>query len=190
MLFEEQGGFVEMPETWPALPADARARLLRAMSGAMRERFRAVKGRPGRYDDADAQYVLRAFVRLKPEGGCAARTIWSPVGEAFVIAPWYETSGNPVQIALPPPKSLKSLKPNVSFVLPKELQALLMSSPEDLMKGKGGTGGVDVGWICSFSIPVITFCAFIVLNIFLSLFDLIFRWSMFIKVCIPYPKAK
>jgi len=58
------------------------------------------------------------------------------------------------------------------------------------MEGKGGGSSVGIGWICSFSIPVITFCAFIVLNIFLSLFDLIFRWMMFIKICIPYPKAK
>ena len=33
----------------------------------------------------------------------------------------------------------------------------------------------------------ITICAFIVLNIFLGLFDLIFRWMMFIKICIPIP---
>ena len=36
--------------------------------------------------------------------------------------------------------------------------------------------------------PVITICAFIVLNIFLTLFNLIFGWLFFIKVCIPFPK--
>lgn len=190
VLFDEEAGTVEMPESWPALSADARARLLRAMSGAMLERFRSVKGRPGRYDETDAQYLLRAFVRLKPEGKCPAKTIWSTPSERFVIAPWYESGGNPVQIAMPPPSLFKSIKPNVSFVLPPQLQGLLMGSPEDLMKGKGNKDSIGVGWICSFSIPVITFCAFIVLNIFLSLFDLIFRWSMFIKICIPYPKAK
>ena len=45
-----------------------------------------------------------------------------------------------------------------------------------------------LGWICSFSIPIITLCAFIVLSIFLSLFDLIFKWMAFIKICIPFPK--
>jgi hypothetical protein len=58
------------------------------------------------------------------------------------------------------------------------------------MEGKSGDAPVELGWICSFSIPVITFCAFLVLNIFLSLFDLIFRWMMFIKICVPYPKAR
>lgn len=190
VLFEEQGGSFEMPATWPALSADARARLLGAMSAAMRERFRSVKGRPGRYDEPDAQYVLRAFLRLKPEGRCAAKTIWTTASERFVIAPWYETGGNPVQIALPNLGAMKKLKPNVSFLLPPEMQNLLMGSPKDLMEGKGKKSELGIGWICSFSIPVITFCAFLVLNIFLSLFDLIFRWMLFIKICIPYPKAK
>lgn len=193
VLFDEKPGAVEMPVYWPTLTQPARTRLAQAMSVAMRERFRAVMGRPGRFDEPDAQYVLRAFVRLKPAGRCPAKTIWSGYSERFVIAPWYETVGNPVQIALPNLRDralLKSLKPNVAFVLPRELQNLLSGNPKDLMDGKSGNGGFDIGWICSFSIPVITFCAFIVLNIFLSLFDLIFRWLLFIKICIPYPKAK
>jgi len=61
--------------------------------------------------------------------------------------------------------------------------------PQDLLDGKKpAASGLKLGWICSFNIPIITICAFIVLNIFLSLFDLFFRWMMFIKVCIPFPK--
>lgn len=193
VVLEGEPGTVEMPETWPALAADARTRLARALSNAMRDRFKRVKGRPGRFDEPDAQYVVRAFVRLKPEGGCPAKTVWSDYSEPFVIAPWYEATGDPMQIALPDLTDralLKSLKPNVAFTLPPALQKLLNGNPKDLMNGKKPDGSITVGWICSFSIPVITFCAFIVLNIFLSLFDLIFQWSAFIKICIPYPKAK
>jgi hypothetical protein len=57
-----------------------------------------------------------------------------------------------------------------------------------LAEGEGSTSGLEVGWICTFSLPIITLCAFIVLNIFLSLFDLFLRWMMFIKICIPIPK--
>ena len=193
VLLEGEAGTVEMPERWPGLSTSAASSLARAMSGAMRDRFRSVKGRPGRFDEPDAQYVMRAFVRLKPEGTCPAKTVWSDYTEPFVIAPWYETSGHPVQVALPDLSDrelLRSLKPNVAFTLPPALQNLLSGDPKDLMEGKGGGSNVGIGWICSFSIPVITFCAFIVLNIFLSLFDLIFRWMLFIKICIPYPKAK
>jgi len=193
VLLDGDGGTVEMPERWPAMDADATARLGRTLSAAMRERFRSVTGRPGRFDEPDAEYVLRAFVRLKPEDGCAPRTVWTDYTEPFVIAPWYESVGDPVKIALPDLSDrnlLKSLKPNVAFTLPPALQGLLSGNPKDLMEGKGGGGSTTIGWICSFSIPVITFCAFIVLNIFLSLFDLIFNWMLWIKVCIPYPKAK
>jgi hypothetical protein len=64
------------------------------------------------------------------------------------------------------------------------------NDPKKLVSGDGneGASGIELDWICSFSIPIITLCAFIVLNIFLSLFDLIFRWTMFIKVCIPVPR--
>ena len=66
---------------------------------------------------------------------------------------------------------------------------LLLGNPKDLLEGKqSGGGSFTVGWMCSFSLPIITICAFICLNIFLSLFDLIFRWMFFIKICIPFPK--
>ncbi len=191
-------GSLEMPRSWPALETAAAARLAGAMSQAVQARFTAVKGRPGRFDEPGARYVLRAFLRLKPDSDCPGKTLWSDYSEPFVIAPWYEGGGTPAQIPMPDVtdrKLLKSLKPNVSFVLPPSLQCMLGGSPDDMIKGsfpsscKSG-GGIGLGWICSFSIPIITLCAFIVLNIFLSLFDLFFRWMLFIKICIPFPKSK
>jgi hypothetical protein len=183
----------EMPMSWPALDTAARTRLANALSQAVARRFADTKRQPGRFDEPGAQYVIRAFVRLRPEGTCPARTEWSAYSEPFVIAPWYEGAGAPpVQIALPDVTDrnlLRSLKPNVAFELPPALQNLLSSSPKDLLEGKKGSDpGFTIGWICSFSLPIITICAFICLNIFLSLFDLIFRWMFFIKICIPFPK--
>ena len=51
-------------------------------------------------------------------------------------------------------------------------------------------GGIEIGWLCSFSLPIITLCAFIVLNIFISLLDFFLRWMMWIKICIPIPRSK
>ncbi|MFC5767818.1 hypothetical protein [Thauera sinica] len=182
-----------MPLGWPALDRDTTAALASALSVTLMNRFEAVAGTAGRYDDPDARYVLRAFVRLKPDGRCPARTVWSAYSPAFVIAPWYEGGGAPpVQVALPDPTDkdmLKKLKPNVAFTVPPSLHDLLAGDPQDLLDGKKPAGsGLALGWICSFNIPIITICAFIVLNIFLSLFDLFFRWMMFIKICIPFPK--
>jgi hypothetical protein len=47
--------------------------------------------------------------------------------------------------------------------------------------------GIQLNWICGFSIPLITICAFFVLNIFLSLLNIVFFWLPFIKICIPFP---
>ena len=72
--------------------------------------------------------------------------------------------------------------------MPPSLANLIKGSPKDLMEGKGSTSGLELGWLCTFSIPIITLCAFICLNIFLSLFDLFLRWMAFIRICIPIPK--
>ena len=182
-----------MPAGWPELDTTTRDLLARALSACLQLRFEAVSGMAGRFDDPEARYVLRAFVRLKPEGSCPARTVWGDYSPAFVIAPWYEGSGAPpVQVPLPDPGDkdmLKKLKPNVAFTVPASMQNLLSGDPLELLDGnKPADNGLKLGWICSFNIPIITICAFIVLNIFLSLFDLFFRWMMFIKICIPFPR--
>ena len=46
---------------------------------------------------------------------------------------------------------------------------------------------LSLNWICGFSIPLITICAFFVLNIFLILLNIVFFWLPFIKICIPFP---
>ena len=112
-----------------------------------------------------------------------------------MLAAWYAPSDAPPAV-IPLPdvldrNALKSLKPNVAFAVPKKLMDVLQGDPKDLMEGKGGgSSGVALDWICSFSLPIITLCAFIVLNIFLQLFDLIFRWLLFIKICIPIPRRR
>ncbi|MFU2486470.1 hypothetical protein [Thauera sp. WH-1] len=183
----------KMPLGWPALDADTARRLAQALHACLLRRFEALAGQAGRYDEQDAQYMLRAFVRLKPEGPCPARTVWSAYSPRFVIAPWYEGSGAPpTQVAMPDPTdkaTLRKLKPNVAFAVPASMQHLLSGDPLDMLEGKKPAGeGLGLGWICGFNIPIITICAFIVLNIFLSLFDLFLRWMMFIKICIPFPK--
>ncbi|GAC1627005.1 MAG: hypothetical protein NVS9B10_15530 [Nevskia sp.] len=194
LLLTPQAGTpqVEMPLRWPALDAAPRLRLRQTLAAALVQRFGDLQLMQGRYDLPDARYRLRAFVRLKADGPCPPRTVWSEYSEAFTIARWYESAGAaPARIELPGLDGLKGLKPNVAFAVPPALQGLLNGSAKDLASGKGKAGPeLGLGWICSFSLPSITICAFICLNLFLSLFDLIFGWLAFIKICIPYPKPK
>ncbi|GAB3668461.1 hypothetical protein [Ramlibacter alkalitolerans] len=182
----------EMPESWPAMDGRTAGELADALHAAMRARFVAMKAKAGRFDEPQARYQLRAFVRLKPEGPCPARIVWSEPSDAFVIAAWYEGAGAPpVQIALPDPSDrnlLAALKPNVAFVVPPSLQSLLSGSTKDLLAGGGKSSSLGLTWICGFNIPIITICAFLVLNIFLTLFNLVFGWLFSMKICLPFPK--
>lgn len=194
-LVLEQGsvsGSVEMPESWPAMSGSQAQRLAAALHAAMQARFAAMKGKAGRFEEPDARYQLRAFVRLKPEGPCPARIVWSEPSDPFVIAAWYEGAGAPpVQIALPDPSDrnlLKALKPNVAFIVPPSLQNLVSGSPQDTLGGNPPKNNLGLTWICGFNIPIITICAFLVLNIFLTLFNLAFGWLFFMKICLPFPK--
>ena len=191
---EAVAGDIEMPESWPAMNSTDVDKLAQALHAAMQARFMALKGKAGRFDEPDARYVIRAFVRLKPDCDCPGRIVWSDYSEPFVIAAWFDGAGAPpVQIPLPDAsdrKMLKALKPNVAFVLPASMQKLLSGKTKDLMAGKGSADGIGISWICAFNIPTITICAFIVLNIFLSLLNLVFGWLFFIKICIPLPDFK
>jgi hypothetical protein len=81
------------------------------------------------------------------------------------------------------------MKPNVVFNVPPELQQHMdRINLGDLLDGKHTKTNISFGMICGFSIPIITLCAFFVLQIFLQLLNIIFWWLPFIKICIPYPK--
>ena len=123
---------------------------------------------------------------------CAPLLVWSAPSEPFAIAPWYDSAGVPAPVVELPnlfdPAQLARLKPNVAFALPPKLANLLRNDAKKLRDGEASDDGLTLGWICSFSLPIITLCAFIVLNIFLQILNLIFFWLPFLKICIPYPK--
>lgn len=195
------GAQVTMPERLRAVTTAQADAIFEATLKCLQQQYAQVLPAPGRFDapgrGPEPQFVVRAFVRLKPEQpGCATRLVWSEPSAPFTIAPWFESSGAaPPVIPMPDlfdKAQLAKVKPSVAFALPPKLAALLKNNKaEDLAEGKGDEGnGLGLGWICSFSLPIITLCAFIVLNIFLQLLALIFFWLPFLKICLPIPKAK
>lgn len=191
---------IAMPRAWPTFSADLTQRFANEALRLMQARFEAARTQnllptSARFDTPDARYRVRAFVRVKQPGACPPRLVWAEQPSApYTLAPWFDPGdATPALIALPSLADFKKLKPNVSFAVPPSLQAFLQGNDaEKLLKGEGGKGGPALGvqWICSFSLPIITLCAFIVLNIFLSLFNLIFGWLAFIKICLPIPLPK
>lgn len=199
LLFDrtDGGGSLEVPQRFGPLSAVAAAALFETLLAQLAGRYTQVLAASSRFeaDGRDVRYVLRAFVRLKPEhAGCPVRILWSDYSEPFTLAAWHESAGVPVPVVQMPDlfdrNVLKALKPNVAFQVPAKLAGLLRGDPEKLAKGEGSPLDLKVDWVCSFSIPIITICAFIVLNIFLQLLNLIFWWLPFLKICIPLPRVR
>jgi hypothetical protein len=192
---EDQSASVRMPLSWPTIAPQLAGRIVDAAAASMRARIKSIVPRTPQFGDPSREYRLRAFVRVKDNDCPCTSLVWSDYSEPFTIAPWYAPSEAPPAIVPLPDamdrNALKAMKPNVAFAVPKKLADFMNGNdPKDLVSGDGNTGssGIELDWICSFSIPIITLCAFICLNIFLSLFDLIFRWMAFIKICIPVPR--
>ena len=192
---DDQGASVRMPLAWPTISPQLAGRIVDAAAASMRARIKAIVPRTPQFGDPTREYRLRAFVRVKDDDCPSTSLVWSDYSEPFTIAPWYAPSEAPPAIVPLPDamdrNALKAMKPNVAFAVPKKLADFMNGNdPKDLVSGGGsaGSSGIELDWICSFSIPIITLCAFICLNIFLSLFDLIFRWMAFIKICIPVPR--
>jgi hypothetical protein len=197
VLVDRQPGQVELPRKWPAIAPAQSQRIANLLQGNLLNRLTEFSANEGRFEDNSRFYQVRAFIRLQPDPPCPPRIIWSDYSPKFQIAPWFANGDvPPVKIALPDilePQTLKNLKPNVAFSVPPKLFNFLNSQDaKEMFKNgpKKDAGGIEIQWLCSFNIPIITLCAYLVLNIFLMLFNLVFWWIFIIKICIPIPKPK
>lgn len=202
-LVDRQPGQVDLPKQWPEIASDRSQRIFNLLQANLLNRLSEVSAQEGRFEDSDRTYQVRAFIRLHQSAPCPPQIIWSIPSPAFAIAPWYANSDSaPVKVALPDItdfQTLKNLKPSVAFAVPASLFNFLKKQDPDPTKilkdgpkanSNSDSSGLDIAWICSFNIPIITLCAYIVLNLFLSLFNIIFWWIFMIKICIPVPKFK
>jgi hypothetical protein len=184
-----------MPLSWPEMSGPTGDALTDKALGCLSDAQVTRIGPPGKFAQDDDLYLVRGFLRVAGHDGCPDTLVWSTIeSEPFRILPWWDGEGPGTTIALPDLGKLRKAKPSVSFLMPPAIANLLKGSMKDLATGDAKANAADgpltIGWLCSFSIPFITICAFIVLNIFLSLFNIIFSWLLFIKICIPIPMPK
>jgi hypothetical protein len=134
-------------------------------------------------------------IRMVYDRPCCKLPVISAPTRAFVPAPFFDPDApvRPIRIPLPVDTSTEGLKKygkGVSFILSNQLRAQMdrVKGLKELMDGDlNGEAQLDIGMICSFSIPIITICALIVLMIFVSLLNIIFWWLPFLKICLPIP---
>lgn len=193
VLLERRADAAELrfPDRWEAPTAEQERAFRDAAVAAVTGRWQRMAPATARFAaDPAARFTVTCFVRVRDECGCALRTRWSPESDPFAIAPWFDGPARPpVRIDLPDLGDLRKLKPNVAFALPPALRKQLDGMDmQGLLDGRKPDGKWEFGMICSFSIPIITLCAFIVLSIFLSLLNIVFWWLLWVKICLPFPK--
>jgi hypothetical protein len=154
--------------------------------------------------------VRCAFER--PNCAALSAPVMSDASASFQLASFFDPDApaRPIRIAMPAdttPAGLRKFDKNTAFVmsdvlcgqvgalkgmsfgdlirsvLPFPLHKDLSADPSPC-KSNGGPGGM----VCSFSIPIITIVALILLMIFVKLLDIIFFWMPFFQICLPLPK--
>jgi hypothetical protein len=139
-----------------------------------------------------ARYVIRCIYR-RPCCGPLRPDVASAPSTPFAIASFFDLDApaRPVQITLPIDTSIAGLRKaprNVSVLVSRELREQMerLTNAKKVLKGEiESPDGVDLGQICSFSLPIITICALIVLMIFVFLLNLVFWWVPFFRICFP-----
>ena len=111
----------------------------------------------------------------------------------FQIASFFDLDAPSRQIFISLPvntgiSDLRKLRKNVNFLISDQLRNQMnrVTNLKDALNGQfAGGGSLDLGLLCSFSIPIITICALIVLMIFIQLLNIVFWWLPFLRICFP-----
>ena len=163
----------------------------------------------------DPGWFVARFVYVRRDCGPLHPPVLSAPTQKFQLASFFDSDApaRPIRISLPmdtSPAGLRKYSKNTAFVLSDMLcgqvqrakglgfiDLVLSVLPwpfhKDLDLGAGGsckTGEINIGMICSLSIPIITICALILLMIIISLLDFIFRWMPYFIMCFPIPGLK
>jgi hypothetical protein len=162
----------------------------------------------------DAGWFVMRFVYQRRDCGPIHAPVLSAPTQRFQLASFFDPDApaRPIRIALPldtSPAGLRKFNKNTAFVLSDmlcgqvqraksmgfiDLVMAVLPWPlhKDLDAGSGpcSNGSINLGMICSLSIPIITICALILLIIIVSLLDLVFRWLPYFVICFPVPKFK
>ena len=146
----------------------------------------------------EAHYVIRC-VYDRPR--CAI----SPpsVGRAsipFHLASYFDPDApvRPLRVRMPldvTAEGLAKFPKGVQFLISDQLRRQMARAEglgmAGLLAGDDSDASLDLGTICSFSIPIITICALILLTIVVQLLNIVFQWLPLFRVCLPLPlKAK
>jgi hypothetical protein len=149
--------------------------------------------------DAGDRYIIRC-VYEKPLCKGIDPPLLSEPSPVFQLSSFFDADApvRPLRITMPANTSiagLKRFKKGVSILmsnkLRKQINRIKGISMKNLDEGDIPAGqDLNLGMICSFSIPIITICALILLMIIVQLLHIVFWWLPFFKVCFPLKLKK
>jgi hypothetical protein len=137
------------------------------------------------------QYVVRC-VYERPQ--CDPRQEWiSHRSSEFQLAPLFDPDApaRPIRIALPTDVSIAGLRKfqkGVAFAVSNSLRnkiASIRGADVSMMDDGQDLSDLSLGYLCTFSIPIITICAFILLLVMVMVLNFVFWWLPFFKICLP-----
>ncbi|MCD9460625.1 hypothetical protein [Marinibactrum halimedae] len=146
---------------------------------------------------AEDVFEVVPFVRALNDGG-KEQIYWAEREArslAFrVAAPFDPEASRPSLIQMPSLRDLKrGLAKGASFLTPGDTFDMVNSLNTkdgigpDLVKDTQNAG-LGLQWICSFSLPVVTLVAMILLMIMVMILNIVFFWLPWVRVCLPFPK--
>jgi hypothetical protein len=166
-------------------------------------------------DPREGWFVIRSVFE-RPNCGPLEPAIVSLPTRPFQMAGFFDPDApaRPIRIALPvdtSPAGLRKFDKNTAFMISDilcgqinrakgmslgDLVRSVLPWPlhKDLSDDDSGScktsTGLEVGMICSLSIPIITICALLLLMIIVNLLNMIFRWLPYFLICFPLPGFK
>jgi hypothetical protein len=156
------------------------------------------------------EFAIRCVLQ-RPNCPSLTQPLVSEPSAAFQMAAYFDPDApaRPIRIGLPvdtTPAGLRKFDKNAAFVMSDTLcgqvsrvrgmtlgDLVLSVLPFPFHKGLDMSPGDSApcaggGMVCSFSIPIITICALLMLIVIVTLLDIIFFWMPFFQICLPLPK--
>ena len=142
-------------------------------------------------------YVVRCLYE-RPNCPPNRRATMSPPSRPFHLASFFDAQApaRALNITLPGASvkdfrdSSQSVTMRFTAELRNQVQRIQDITLEQLQDGESGSSpGVNIGMICSLSIPIITICALVLLIIMVALLNIVFWWLPFFKICFPLPSS-
>lgn len=140
--------------------------------------------------DGSELFVVRC-VYERPQ--CEPKQVWmSQASIPFRLAPLYDPDApaRTIQLALPMDLSmagLRRMQKGVSVQLSPALRQKMANV--NLLDTQLGGDALGVAMICTFSIPIITLCAFVLLMVLVIALNIAFWWLPFFRICVPVRRS-